>query len=245
MKILFLGSGDAFGSGGRLQTSILMSDSQSSFLIDFGASGMIGLRKFEVDPNQISHIFLTHLHGDHFGGIPFFLLDAQLISKRTAPLTIVGPFGTRKRILQAMELFFPGSSSIKQKFEWNIFELPVGEKYFWNDLHVQSHLASHPSGAEATMLSVHWKDKKIAYTGDSEWVDSLSTGISNSDLLIGEAYYLEKNVKFHLNYRVLSEKAKELKVKRLVLTHMSDDMLRSLKEVECESAFDGKEILID
>ncbi|MBV8411843.1 MAG: MBL fold metallo-hydrolase [Alphaproteobacteria bacterium] len=83
MRLQFLGSGDAFGSGGRFNTCFhLERSAHGNVLIDCGASSMIAIRKWQVDPNVISTIVVTHLHGDHFGGIPFFLLDAQLIIAR-------------------------------------------------------------------------------------------------------------------------------------------------------------------
>src|SRR5690242_10684844 len=115
MKVTFLGSGDAFGSGGRFNTCFFVETGSGNFLIDCGASSLIAIRKFGVDPNTISTIFISHLHGDHFGGLPFLLLDAQFYSKREAPLTLVGPPGFRERLAQAMELFFPGSLT-KQRF---------------------------------------------------------------------------------------------------------------------------------
>src|SRR2546427_537766 len=90
IQVRFLGSGDAFGSGGRLQTCICIKATTSTFLVDCGASSLIALRRFGVTPNDIDMILLTHLHGDHFGGIPFFILDAQLISKRSRPLDCRG-----------------------------------------------------------------------------------------------------------------------------------------------------------
>jgi len=87
----FIGSGDAFGSGGRLQTCILIDGSEIRFAIDFGATALVGLRKLGIDPNTIDAILLTHLHGDHCGGLPFLLLDAMLGAKRSTPLTILGP----------------------------------------------------------------------------------------------------------------------------------------------------------
>jgi ribonuclease BN (tRNA processing enzyme) len=88
MRVKFLGSGDAFGSGGRLNTCFLVDRGEANFLIDCGASAMISIRRFNMDPNSVETILLSHLHGDHFGGLPFFILDAQLISKRTAPLSL-------------------------------------------------------------------------------------------------------------------------------------------------------------
>src|SRR5437763_1564010 len=123
IQVRFLESGDAFGSGGRLQTCICIKATTSMFLVDCGASSLIAMRRYGVVPNDIDMILLTHLHGDHFGGIPFFVLDAQLISKRNRPLVIVGPPGTKSRVMAAMEIFFPGSSQIQQTFSLDIREL--------------------------------------------------------------------------------------------------------------------------
>jgi ribonuclease BN (tRNA processing enzyme) len=112
MRIQFLGSGDAFGSGGRFNTCILVEAAAGVFLIDCGASSLIAMRRFRVVPNRIGTIFISHLHGDHFGGLPFFILDAQLVSRRVEPLTIAGPPGLRQRLAEAMEAFFPGSSRV-------------------------------------------------------------------------------------------------------------------------------------
>ncbi len=56
-------------------------------------------------------------HGDHFGGVPFFILDAQLYPRRTAPLVIAGPPRTRRRVEEAMEVLSPGSSQVRRRFE--------------------------------------------------------------------------------------------------------------------------------
>ena len=73
---------------------------------------MIAIRRFGVEPNAIETIFITHLHGDHFGGLPFFILDAQLVSRRTTPLTVAGPPGLRDRLREAMEVLFPGAAEV-------------------------------------------------------------------------------------------------------------------------------------
>jgi hypothetical protein len=82
MRLQFLGCGDAFGSGGRFNTCFHVTTGSAQFLVDCGASSMIAIRRFGVEPNAIETIFITHLHGDHFGGLPFFILDAQLVSRR-------------------------------------------------------------------------------------------------------------------------------------------------------------------
>ena len=116
MKVRFLGSGDAFGSGGRFQTCIHVESGASQLLLDCGASSLIAMRRFGVDPQAIDTVILSHLHGDHFGGVPFLILDGQF-KRRTRPLLVAGPPGVEKRVREAMEVFFPGSTRIERKFE--------------------------------------------------------------------------------------------------------------------------------
>ena len=90
MKLQFVGCGDAFGSGGRFNTCFHLTGARTNLLIDCGASSMITLKRLGIAANDIGTILITHFHADHFGGIPFFMLDAQFFSKRTQPLTIAG-----------------------------------------------------------------------------------------------------------------------------------------------------------
>ena len=239
IQVMFLGSGDAFSSGGRLHTSILVSTEMMKFLIDFGASGMVSLRRFGIDPNEIQMIFISHLHGDHFGGIPFFILDAQLISKRIAPLTIIGPPGTKKRVLAAMEVMFPGSSTTTRKFQLNMMEFDLAASYEHMGLRVTPQVVLHPSGAPALALRIEVNGKVITYTGDTEWVNTLIPAAREADLLISECYFYDKKVKFHMDYQTLQSHLHEIRPKRLVVTHMSREMLNMVEKLDCEYAKDG------
>lgn len=93
MQFRFVGSGDAFGSGGRFNTCFHVAAERTRFLLDCGASSLVALKRGGIDRNAIDLILLTHFHADHFGGVPFFVLDAQLVARRTRPLTIAGPPG--------------------------------------------------------------------------------------------------------------------------------------------------------
>jgi len=240
IQVRFLGSGDAFGSGGRLQTCICIKATTSTFLVDCGASSLIAMRRYGVVPNDIDMILLTHLHGDHFGGIPFFVLDAQLISKRSRPLLIVGPPGTKRRVMAAMEIFFPGSSQIQQTFSLDIRELASDQPQTVNEVSITSYRVQHPAGDPSLALRMECNGKTITYTGDTEWTESLVSAAKGADLLIAEAYFFEKKVKFHLDFQTLQAHLDELQPKRLIVTHMSEDMLARLENIPCECAEDGK-----
>ena len=102
----------------------------------------------------------------------------------------------------------------------------------------------HPSGDNAYSLRIEVGGKVIACSGDTEWTDALGEAARGADLLIAEAYFYEKKVPFHLDYRTLMEKSAGLGIRRMVITHMSADMLSKTDLVECEVAEDGKILAI-
>lgn len=238
----FLGSGDAFGSGGRMNACFLVEADSTRFLIDCGASTLIAMRRHGVDPNDIDAILVSHLHGDHFGGIPFLVLDSQFVSRRTAELTIAGPPGTTERIDQAMEVLFPGSSRGDHGFGLEMVEMEPERPHRVGPADVTPYLVSHPSGAPPFALRIEVAGKVIAYTGDTEWTDSLIDVGRDADLLIAEAYHFDKHVAYHLDYGTLAEHLDQINPKRLVITHMSAEMLARLDSLNCEFAEDGMSI---
>ena len=244
VSVKFLGSGDAFGSGGRLQTCILIETAGAKFLLDCGASALISMKRSGISSADIDKILITHLHGDHFGGIPFFILDSQLISKRTKSLHIAGPPGLKDRIHNAMEIMFPGSSRVEQKFAIEFLELQAGVRTEMDQIVVTAFGVAHASGSPSYALRIECGGKSIVYSGDTEWIDQLIEAAKGADLFIAEAYFYEKKIKFHLNYKTLMEKKAELDSKRIILTHMSDDMLGRLESLDLEYAEDGKEIIL-
>jgi ribonuclease BN (tRNA processing enzyme) len=244
VQIRFLGSGDAFGSGGRLQTCIYVDAGTTRFLIDCGTAVLSALKHWALNPTSVDAILLTHLHGDHFGGLPFFLLDAQLVSKRQVPLVIAGPAGTAARVRAAQELFFSGSSQIQPRYHIDYLEWAAGQPTQIESLTIVPFPVVHPSGAPAYALRVKCHGKVIAYSGDTEWTDALILAAEGADLFICEAYYYNKRVKYHLDYQTLMEHRTALGCKRLILTHLNEEMLDQVGKVEVESAEDGTRIVI-
>jgi len=239
VTVTFLGSGDAFGSGGRFQTCILVESETSRFLIDCGASSLVAMKSRGIAPASIGVILISHLHGDHFGGLPFFILDAQF-SKRAAPLVIAGPPGTEVRTRQAMEVLFPKSPETKQKFPLEFIELPADRCTEIAAFTVTPVEVVHFCGAPPYALRVELASRTIVYSGDTEWTDALVAAAQGADLFICEAYHFEKKVRFHLDYKSLEARLSMLTCKHVVLTHMNDDMLARLNCLAIECAYDGK-----
>lgn len=241
MQLQFVGCGDAFGSGGRFNTCFHLVGETTNILIDCGASSLIGLKKLEIDRNAITAIVVTHFHADHFGGIPFFILDAQLFSKRRNPLTIVGPVGIETWYERVMETAFPGSSSASRKFDLNLVEIAPEETIDLEGMRVSAFQALHgPPGGPYISVRIEAEGRTVAYSGDTEWTPALISASQDADLFIAEAYFRDKPIVTHLSLNTIEAHLDDLRPKRLILTHMSDDMLVQIDTLPFETAEDGK-----
>lgn len=240
MQFQFVGCGDAFGSGGRFNTCFHVQGETANFLIDCGATSLVALKRAGIALNDIQTILITHFHADHFGGLPAFMLDAQFFSKRTGPLTITGPHGLEDWFVRAMETAFAGSSRTVPKFDLELLELTEREQVDVRGLSVTPYLVEHgPPGGPFFAYRVEAEGRVIAYSGDTQWTDALIDVGRNADLFVAEAYFRDKKVPYHLDLATLEAHLPEIAPKRLILTHMSDEMLTRRGEVEFECAEDG------
>jgi ribonuclease BN (tRNA processing enzyme) len=239
MQLRFVGCGDALGSGGRFNTCFHVTGEHVNFLIDCGASSLPALKRLDIAREDIDLVLITHFHGDHFGGLPFLLLDAQF-SRRTRPLVIVGPHGIEARLTQVMEALFENSSKTKQRFEFSVVELKPEETRAFGAVKVTPYPVVHgESGGPFLAYRIEAEGRVIAYSADTEWTEMLIPAARDADLFIAEAYYYDKVVKNHLSLKTLEPHLPDINPKRLVLTHMSDDMLGRLDTLDYTAASDG------
>ena len=243
VTVTFAGSGDAFGSGGRFQACVHLRPDPSAatpapLLLDCGATSLTALRRCGLDPGEVGVVFVSHLHGDHFGGLPFLILDGQF-SRRAASLVVAGPVGTGQRLTEAMECMFPGSSRVRRRFAVEVTELRPGRPADVAGTRADAWPASHPSGAPALILRLTLGGTVIAYTGDTAWTPAIGAAAAGADLLIAEAYHWDKAVPHHLRHADLVGHHEELRARRTVLTHMSADMLGHQDRARYELARDG------
>jgi ribonuclease BN (tRNA processing enzyme) len=239
MRLQFVGCGDALGSGGRYNTCFHLSGDKVNCLIDCGASSLPALKKLGIARDAIDLILITHFHGDHFAGLPFFMLDAQF-SRRSRPLIIAGPEGIEMRRTQVMEALFEHSSKTKPKFDLSVVALKPEEARSFGAVTVTPYPVVHgESGGPFLGYRIEAEGRVIAYSADTEWTETLIPLAREADLFIAEAYHYDKVVKNHLSLATLQARLPEIKPKRLVLTHMSDDMLGRLDTLEHTAAHDG------
>jgi ribonuclease BN (tRNA processing enzyme) len=245
MKLTVIGSSDAFGSGGRLQTCFHVAHPGGQFLIDCGATSLVGLARQGIDPNDVSTIFISHLHGDHFGGLVWWLIHAIHVAKRTAPLTITGPVGIEARFIAAAEALFPNSTTGPRPFHMQFVEYVERQPLEIGGVRVTPFEVSHPSGAPPYALRFEVGGKILTFSGDTEWVESLVDAAMGSDLFICECSAFEANARFHLNWRTIERNLDRLGAKQILLTHLGPETLanrHAIHDHRVRLAEDGMEL---
>jgi ribonuclease BN (tRNA processing enzyme) len=239
MQLHFVGCGDALGSGGRSNTCFHVTGKDVNFLIDCGASSLPALKRLGIARDEVDLILITHFHGDHFAGLPFLLLDAQF-SRRSRPLVIAGPEGIEVRLAGVMEALFEHSSKTKPRFELSVVALEPEQTRSFGAVKVTPFSVVHgESGGPFLAYRIEAEGRIIAYSADTEWTETLIPLAHSVDLFIAEAYYYDKIVKNHLSLKTLEAHLDEIRPKRLILTHMSDDMLGRLDRLGHAAANDG------
>lgn len=162
------------------------------------------------------------------------------MSRRSKALRLVGPPGFKERLLAAREILFPRSSSVPPAYPLEIEEILPGEPTTIGDFVVAAFEVDHFCAAPPLALRLEADGKSLCYTGDTQWTDRLIDAARNVDLLIAEAYFFDRKIKWHLDYATLRRNLDRIGARRVILTHMSSDMLARQGEVAgCELAADG------
>ena len=237
-----LGSGDAFGSGGRFNTSFYIRTATKGILVDCGASTLIALKKEKLSMHDIDIILITHFHGDHFGGLPFVLCEIVALANRKKPLTIVGPEGIRENSLQSLACLYPG---VELTDESNIrfMTYTAGNAMRVDDITLTSFKVIHSPETLPHALRIECGDKVVAYSGDTQWTDALIDVSRDADLFICEGSTYDKIINNHLSILEVLSKRHLLQAKRIVFTHLSEQALKIAPAKGVDIADDGMVLL--
>ncbi len=154
----FLGSGDAFGSGGRLQTCMHLSGTDGAVLIDCGASSLIAMKRDGMDPGEVDAVLLSHLHGDHFGGVPFLILDGQF-TRRAGPTAV-----TAFPVVRAS-----GAPSYALRVEYGGRTVTYSDDTEWTDSLVEA-----ARGADLFVCEAYTFDKQVKFHLDYRTIEAQS-----------------------------------------------------------------------
>jgi ribonuclease BN (tRNA processing enzyme) len=244
VHLTFLGTGDAFASHGRFQSGYLIEADRCHILMEAGPTVLCAMKRMGVAPADIDIILISHLHGDHFGGLPFLILEYLWESQRSKPLKIAGPPHLEERTWRLFNTMFPFSSGdierVKRKLEF--VELEPAHKARFGKIEVESLRVPHMKRDLCLALKITIGGKTIAFSGDTGWVDDLVSFTAGADLFLCECTYFENPLRVHLSYPLLESKRPNFDVKRMMLTHIGREVLEHRSQLNMELAADGMKI---
>lgn len=238
-EVVFVGTSDAFGAGGRRQAAILVRGQRGAMLLDCGGTTLSGLADLDVSRDEVETILVSHFHGDHFGGIPMFLLAALYQDARTAPLHIAGPPDIELRVRALARAMGHGLEDNPYSFPIQFTEVPPGGAFDVGPARVEAFATQHQLEAHPQGYRVDTGNEKIAYSGDTGWFDELPKLAAGTDMFICECTLHGEQLDFHLDLETIETHKDEFDCGRLMLTHLGAEMTGLRGRISIETADDG------
>jgi ribonuclease BN (tRNA processing enzyme) len=239
VRVTVLGSGDAYGSGGRLHSSYLVEAPGTTFLVDCGPSVLQGMKRVGRDPAAVDFVLLSHLHGDHFGGLPFLFMEYHWENLRSRPLAVYGPPDTERRVRAAYAALYEHSAAQPMRYPVRYEEIVPGQPRVIGGVRLAPFQVRHVSELLSLAFRIEVAGRTILYSGDAAWTEEFVTQSRGADLFLCECSTYETRLAIHLSYPEIAARAADLGCKRLVLSHLGREPLAHLAEITLECAQDG------
>jgi len=238
-EILFVGTSDAFGAGGRRQSAIVMRSASGTALVDCGTTTNSGLSDLGVERDELDAMVISHFHGDHFAGIPLLLLAAQYADRRTKPMLIAGPPDIERRVrLLADAMGHPLEDKL-WSYPIEFLELHPGSVVEVGPMSVETFKTQHQPDAHPQGYRLTSSGRVVSYSGDTGWFDGLPQIAAGSELFVCECTYRASDLDFHLNLEILEERQASFDCGRMLLTHLGTQMAERRPDDALETADDG------
>jgi len=221
-----VGSADAFNGAGRAHSCYLLeAEGAQPIMIDFGATALARVKQLPRNPDQLAGILVTHLHGDHIGGIPFLLIDAMFRTRRQAPLHILGPVGTAAALGELMRVTYGPVADYTKPFEFVVEEMAPDQSRAWLGWSIESFPADHMDPPEQPLcLRVEAGGRRIAFSGDTSMCEGLLRALEDVDLGVVECTGLEHPIGRHCAWSDWEAELPKLSARRMLMSHLGDEV---------------------
>jgi len=238
MDLLVLGSSDAFNGAGRCHASYVVQDGDApSIVIDFGATTLFAMRRAGMVGTDIGAVLITHLHGDHLGGLPFLLLDGMYHDVRTTPLHLVGAVGLEKRLTALFDALYTDVSQRPRPYDTHIAEIAPGAVTEVAGYRVEAFAAEHmdPPEMPLCLRITGPSGKVIAFSGDTEECPGFYEAARGADLLVAECTGLRppcgRHMAWNPNWREILGRGG---ARRILLSHLSREVREQIPALLAE-----------
>jgi ribonuclease BN (tRNA processing enzyme) len=238
-RMTFLGTGDAFAPSGRFLAAYLLQSSGGTLLLDCGPTILVSLNRHNLSAAPVDAILLSHFHGDHFAGLPFLFLHYLYIEPRSKPLKIIGPPGVESRVRAIFRAMYADAAEEPLPFALEFMEAQPGKAILLDSMRIDAFCVLHQDQPASFGYEIKAGDRKVVYAGDCGWTENLIDHAQNADLFICECSFFETRLEKHLDYPRIAENAARLGAKRIILSHLGQELLARQSEVTLEMAYDG------
>lgn len=239
VSVTFAGAGDAFNAAARCHACYFVRAATTSFLLDCGPTVLLGLKQAGLKAEAVDTVFLSHLHGDHFAGLPFLFLEWLYESPRARPVTVVGPRGTEQRVRELYRAMYRDLSERPMPFEVRYVEIDPGDRRRIGQVDLLPFRVPHQKTDVSLGFRLAVENKTITYSGDTGWTEELVVQARAADLFICECCFYESRVDYHLDYPRILENHRRFGCRRLVLTHIGSEVHAHRADLTLEIAYDG------
>ena len=188
---------------------------------------------------------ISHLHGDHFGGLPVLLLERAARQERRR-LVIAGPDGTAEAVQTALDVFrWPRAWTYAQQSQSVEFVvLRNREATQVAGLHITAFDVPHYPATAPSALRIVAEGKIVSYSGDSGWSEALIEAADGADLFICSILAFDDPDPAFLDYRTFREQRHRFSARHIVLTHLGASVLEHRSEIDTPLAEDGFSLVL-
>ncbi|HKJ65502.1 MAG TPA: MBL fold metallo-hydrolase [Desulfopila sp.] len=225
MLITFIGTGEA-GDHRRRNTSVLIECHGREHLLDCGFSSAMGY--FQNRKGLLTSIWISHLHGDHFFGIPQLIVSFYT-EKRQEPLHILCGADCRQTITAAIELAYPG---LLEKIKFAIIFVQLEPLHPLHRFGLDWDCAAVSHSQPAFGLRLQARDKSLYYGGDGKPTAEAARLIRGCDIVIHEAFSLRSLKPTHSSIEECFTLARDLELPVLVLVHINRETRKNLEQMK-------------
>ncbi|MGQ0812705.1 MAG: MBL fold metallo-hydrolase [Nitrospiraceae bacterium] len=217
MRVTILGSGTNLHPQRAAAGYLVQTD--QTFLLDFGPRTLVNLGKTGVNRHRLTHFLFSHFHADHFSDFITFYFDAVIHSKLVGPrpdMTLIGPHGTKK-LFRTIFKTFPAFDSAG--FRVTIKEV-ADRPFRLGDTRIVPRTVRHTPRLHCVGYRVEFGGKTIAYSGDSQYCESLVGLCRDADLAVLDCSFpANKPGPGHMHAGECGLVAHEAGIDRLILSH--------------------------
>jgi ribonuclease Z len=237
-RVILLGTGTPNPEPQRMGPSLAVVSADRVYLVDCGPGVVRRAAEAGLKTEQLTRVFVTHLHSDHTAGYPDLILTPPN-SGRTEPLQAFGPPGLRAmtaHVLAAwtedLDIRQHGMQPVSGRgFRVEAHDVKPGEVYRDAGVRIVAFAVEHGEWKHAYGYRLEAPDKTIVISGDTTYSRNLIAAAKGCDILVHEVYS-EKGLasrtadwqRYHSAYHTsapdVGRIAAEVQPKRLVLYHL-------------------------